>query len=206
VSLAAAALVAAVDWVAVAVGRRSIELVTKPLVIVLLIGVAATLSPESGAQWLLFAGALVASLLGDVALLASARWFIAGLGAFVVAHSLYIVGLLIEPGTPDSPVFGLLVVLPVGLLYGSRIVRGASERRGRLLAVAVVAYLLVISGTVVAAGVSGDPVARIGALALLASDAILGWNRFVRPIPQGRLLTRIPYHAGQALMVLSLVG
>jgi len=204
--MAAAALVAAVDWVAVAVGRRSIEVVTKPLVIVLLIGVATTLSPESGAQWLLFVGALVASLLGDVALLATARWFIAGLGAFAVAHLLYIVGLLIEPGTPDSPVFGLLVVLPVGLLYGSRIVRGASERRGRLLAVAVVAYLLVISGTVVAAGVSGDPVARIGALALLASDAILGWNRFVSPIPQGRLLTRIPYHSGQALMVLSLVG
>jgi len=204
--MAAAALVAAVDWVAVAVGRRSIEVVTKPLVIVLLIGVATTLSPESGAQWLLFVGALVASLLGDVALLATARWFIAGLGAFAVAHLLYIVGLLIEPGTPDSPVFGLLVVVPVGLLYGSRIVRGASERRGRLLAVAVVAYLLVISGTVVAAGVSGDPVARIGALALLASDAILGWNRFVSPIPQGRLLTRIPYHSGQALMVLSLVG
>jgi uncharacterized membrane protein YhhN len=205
--LVAASLTAAADWWSVAVGRRQVEVVTKPLVIGLLIGLATTLSPESGAQWLLFTGALVVSLMGDVALLAASRgWFAVGLALFLAAHLCYVVGLLIEPGTPDTPLFGLLVVLPVALLYGSRIVRGVAARHERTLAIAVVAYLLVISGTVVAAGLSGDPLARMGALALFASDAILGWNRFVRPIPRGRLLTRIPYHLGQALMVVSLVA
>lgn len=187
-------------------GRRSVEVVSKPLGIVLLIGAASALSPESGGQWVLFVGALGLSLVGDVALLAPPRWFVAGLAAFLVAHLLYVAGLLLEPGTPDTPVFGLLVVLSAGLVVGGRIVAGAAVRRGRVLAVAVVAYLLAISATVVAAGASGDPVARIGALALYASDAILGWNRFVSRLPQGRLLTRVPYHAGQALMVLSLVS
>jgi uncharacterized membrane protein YhhN len=195
-----------VDWWAVAAGRRSVEVVTKPLVVVLLIGAASTLSPESGGQWVFFVGALGLSLVGDIALLAPSRWFVIGLVAFLVAHLLYVAGLLIEPGTPDTPVFGLLVVASAGLFVGLRIARGAAAKRGAVLAVAVAAYLLVISATVVAAGASGDAVARIGALALYASDAILGWNRFVSPIPQGRLLTRVPYHAGQALMVVSLAA
>lgn len=204
--LVAAALVAAADWWAVATGRRPVEVVTKPAVIGLLIGLALTLSPESGAQWLLFVGALIASLVGDIALLGSPRWFVLGLAAFLAAHACYVIGLLIEPGVPDTPLFGFLVVVPVALLYGTRIVRGAAARHGRVLATAVATYLVAISATVVAAGVSGDAVARIGAIALLASDAILGWNRFVDHLPAGRLLTRIPYHAGQALMVLSLVA
>jgi uncharacterized membrane protein YhhN len=91
------------------------------------------------------------------------------------------------------------------MLVGIPITAGAARRRGQWMAMAVVAYLATISATLVAADASGDPVARIGALALYASDAVLGWNRFVRPIPHGRFLTRVPYHAGQALMVLSLV-
>jgi uncharacterized membrane protein YhhN len=58
---------------------------------------------------------------------------------------------------------------------------------------------------VVVAGQTDLILARVGAVLLYASDGVLGWNRFVTPIRQGRLLTRIPYHLGQGLMVLSLV-
>ena len=100
----------------------------------------------------------------------------------------------------------MLLVAFGSVLVGVPIAAGAARRRGRWLAMAVVAYLATISATVVAADASGDAVARIGALALYASDAVLGWNRFVQPIPHGRLLTRVPYHAGQALMVVSLIA
>jgi uncharacterized membrane protein YhhN len=190
----------------VAAERRSVELVTKPLVVAMLILATTALTPEAAEQRLLFVAALGLSLAGDVALLAPPRWFGAGLASFLGAHLLYVAGLLAEPGASAWPVLGLLIVAVGGLLVGIPIVAGTARRRGPWLAMAVVAYLATISATVVAADASGDAVARIGALALYASDAVLGWDRFVRPIHRGRLLTRVPYHAGQALMVISLIA
>jgi uncharacterized membrane protein YhhN len=175
-------------------------------VLLLLVGAALALTPESSGQRAWFVAALAASLVGDVALLAPPRWFVAGLAAFLVAHLAYVAGILLEPGPGESALFGLLLAGICGAALGVPIIRGALQRRGAVLAAAATAYLLAISATVVAAGASGEPVARIGAVALYASDGILGWNRFVRPLPQGRLLTRVPYHAGQALMVLSLIA
>ena len=88
---------------------------------------------------------------------------------------------------------------------GISIARGAFRRQGIPLAAAVAAYLAVISTTVVVAAASDLSLARIGAVLPFASDGVLGWNRFVAPIRQGGLLTRIPYHLGQALLVLWLV-
>jgi uncharacterized membrane protein YhhN len=183
-----------------------VELVSKPLVVAMLIVATLTLTPEAENQRMLFAAALGLSLVGDVALLAPPRWFGAGLAAFLGAHLLYVAGLLGEPGTSGLPMFGILIVTFGGVLVGVPIAAGAARRRGRWLAMAVVAYLATVSGTVVAADASADAAARIGALALYASDAVLGWNRFVRPIRHGRFLTRVPYHAGQALMVVSLIA
>lgn len=182
------------------------ELISKPLVVAMLIVATMTLTPEAGNQRMVFAAALGLSLVGDVALLAPSRWFGAGLAAFLGAHLLYVAGLLGEPGASGPPLFGILLVALGGVLVGVPIAAGAARRRGPWLAMAVVAYLATVSGTVVAADASADAAARIGALALYASDAVLGWNRFVRPIRRGRLLTRVPYHAGQALMVVSLIA
>jgi uncharacterized membrane protein YhhN len=204
--LGGAGIIALADWWAVAAERRPVELATKPLVVSLLILATVVLTPEAGDQRLLFAAALGLSLAGDVALVAPPRWFGAGLAFFLGAHLLYVVGLLSEPGASESPLLAVLIVTIGGLLVGIPIVAGAARRRGRWLAMAVVAYLATISATLVAADASGDAVARIGVLALYASDAVLGWNRFVRPIPHGRFLTRVPYHAGQALMALSLIA
>ena len=58
---------------------------------------------------------------------------------------------------------------------------------------------------VASAGGSGSLVALAGALLVFYSDAILAWNRFAKPIPLGRIINIVPYHAGEALLVLSLV-
>lgn len=202
--LAAAALMALLDWAAVAWGVRRIELGSKPLVLALLFAAALAVDAENaGLRWFFVAG-LALSGLGDVALLAPPRWFAVGLGAFLLAHLAYIGGLLQVPGGGDSVAAGLVFVGLAGVFVGLPIVRGAGERRGLALAAGVALYLLVISATVVVAGASNLTLARIGAVLLFASDGILGWNRFVVPLRQGRLLTRIPYHLGQGLLVCSL--
>jgi len=203
--MAAAGLVAVVDWVALAGDRRSVGLVTKPAVILLLLAAALAVTPINSQQRTFFVAALALSAAGDVALLASPRWFAVGLGAFLLAHLAYIGGLLQVRGSGESVAAGVVFVVLAGIFMGIPIVLGAARKRGVALGVAVGAYLATISAMVVVAGQTDLILARVGAVLLYASDGVLGWNRFVTPIRQGRLLTRIPYHLGQGLMVLSLV-
>ncbi len=203
--MAAAALMAMVDWVALVGDRRRVGLVTKPAAILLLLAAAVMVAPVNTEQRTFFVAALALSAAGDVALLAPPRWFAVGLGAFLLAHVAYIGGLLQVQGTGESVAAGLVFVALAGLFMGIPIVLGAARKRGAALGVAVAAYLATISAMVVLAGQSDLILARVGAVLLYASDGVLGWNRFVTPIRQGRLLTRVPYHLGQGLMILSLV-
>jgi uncharacterized membrane protein YhhN len=58
---------------------------------------------------------------------------------------------------------------------------------------------------VVCAVGTGNPVAIAGAVSFYASDALIGWGRFVRSYGWGRLAVMVTYHVGQVLLVLSLV-
>jgi uncharacterized membrane protein YhhN len=81
----------------------------------------------------------------------------------------------------------------------------ALRRQQPGLVVPVIAYLGVFVVMVASAGGTGSLVAVAGALLFLYSDAILAWNRFVKPLPYGRLVNIVPYHVGEALLVLSLL-
>ena len=41
-------------------------------------------------------------------------------------------------------------------------------------------------------------------MAFAASDWVLGHARFVGPVPGGRLSVMVPYHVGQALLIVGL--
>jgi uncharacterized membrane protein YhhN len=62
----------------------------------------------------------------------------------------------------------------------------------------------VISAMVVSAGASGQWVALAGAVSFYASDAMIAWGRFLRPIPHGRLAVMVTYHLAQLALVVSL--
>ena len=47
-------------------------------------------------------------------------------------------------------------------------------------------------------------IAGLGAMAFAASDWVLGHERFVGPLPGGRLSVIVPYHVGQALLIVGL--
>ena len=206
-SLVAATLVAAaVDWWAVAGDRRRLELLFKPLTLLLLIAAAWALPQplsEQARDWMLLA--LICSLLGDVLLMADERYFVAGLGAFLAAHLLYGIGLAQFDMAPAALGPALLLVAAAGWLVGRRILAGAAAQSPRLRW-PVALYMLAISAMLVMAFATGLWAAVAGALLFYASDSLLGWNRFVRPLPHGRLGLMVCYHLGQLGLVLALLG
>ena len=66
--------------------------------------------------------------------------------------------------------------------------------------------MAVIGAMLVVAWLTGEPLVAAGATVFVASDAILSVNRFVRPVPHGRLLLMVAYHVGQALIVAGVLG
>jgi len=198
--LVAVAIVAAlVDWWAVANHRRGVEYLAKPAVMIALIGVALAVDTTDGVARGLIVAALGASLVGDVVLMTPDGRFEAGLGAFLVAHALYLVAFL--PYTLTVPtVVGAVVIAAAAAVLAPRIVRAAAAR-SRLLGAAVPVYVVFVSATAVVAIGTGEPVAAVGGVLFLISDALLGWNRFVDEIPHGKLAVHATYHVGQMGLV-----
>lgn len=200
--LALACLVACLDWWAVASSRRRLECVLKPLVIGVLMAAAVAAEASPMRPW--FLAALFFSLVGDVFLLFDARGFLGGLAAFLVAHVLYVIGLSTVELHTAWLASGSVVAIAAGFLLGPTIVRGA-RRRHRVLPAPVTLYLLALSTMLVVAFGTGNLLAAFGALAFLVSDAVLGWNAFVRPVPRARLVIMTTYHLAQVALVASLV-
>lgn len=205
-----AALAAVVDWAALARDNAPIERITKPAVLLALIAAAVVAAPAAGVgtrPWLV--AALVASLAGDVLLLPPGR-FVAGLVAFLVAQLAYLVAFAQLPGSVPGVLVGAALALALIATVG-RVIVPAARRVG--LAAPVAVYLAAICGMAIAATRTGLPVAVAGAWLFVASDATLGWDRFAAPEPPTprdaairRLAVIVPYHLGQALLLVALVG
>lgn len=192
-------------------GWQAVHLVTKPLaltVFILYIANKSLLTFHKSLfiekkRWLL--AAAIFSLTGDVLLMGPSSWFVPGLGAFWVAHACYL-GLMTRDTAwwprPGALVFtgslglAMLVVLWPGLPSG--------------LHVPVVLYVGVIAAmagqALGRAAMLGSTHARrmaVGAVAFLISDALLGFNRFVMPLPWSPLGVLGAYYLAQALLVLN---
>lgn len=202
--LAAALVVAAVDWVAVAADRRPVEYVAKPLTMVVLVAAALALHPAHAGVRGWFVAALVLSLAGDVFLMLPRNLFVAGLGSFLLAHVAYVVGMWREGVAYGRLAIGVAVVAVAMATIGRRIlgaVRGGDEPE---LAAPVAAYVGVISAMVASAIGTGDGWAIGGAGLFYASDATIAWDRFVEARRWDRVAIMVTYHLAQAALVVSL--
>ena len=202
----AAAAMALVDWWAVAKGNRRVELFAKPATMAVLVAVAAVAGERPGGVrvWLVIGAAF--GLVGDVALLGKGEnAFMAGLAAFAIGHLAYVVAAVLVGFDPiwALPGVGFMVAL-LGYRFIGRTVPGARRHGGSVLAGAVVFYAAVISAMVVSSWAAAAWVAAAGAVLVAVSDWVLGYQRFVAPLPGRRLAVIVPYHVGQALLILGL--
>jgi uncharacterized membrane protein YhhN len=210
-------MVAAVaDWVAVAKGWKKIEYVAKPITMVLLFGYLTLAGGFGAAPLICFELGIFFSLAGDVFLMFSDRWFIAGLVAFLLAHVAYIIGL----NTPFGEL-SLLWAVGIGVVLAlttarilRRILAGLHEKGQPQLAVPVVVYGTVITLMLLSAimtlyrldwKTSAAGLVSLGAILFYFSDVILAWNKFVKPINNGRVMNMVAYHLGQIALVAGVV-
>jgi uncharacterized membrane protein YhhN len=204
--LLALALVAAVgDWIAVHQEAKGLEYVCKPLTMVLLIGAAVALDPQDPTVRAWFVVALVLCLAGDVFLMLPDDRFVFGLGAFLLGHIAYIVGMHVEGVDGARFLVGIVLVMAVLAVIGTAILRGVRAGPDPGLAGPVVAYMFVISAMVASAIGAGNAAAIVGASLFYVSDALIAWNRFLRATPHAHVAIMVTYHLAQVGLVLSLV-
>ena len=131
--------------------------------------------------------------------------FLAGLVAALVEHLAYIAGFRTRELELGLLVVAVLIALVSVGVFLPPIYRALRAGHPSLVW-PVFAYVAVFVVMVASAGGTGSLVAIAGALLFFYSDAILAWNRFVRPLPMGRIVNIVPYHLGVALLVLSLLS
>ena len=212
VLLIVAGLAALTNWWAVSdpanARKHRIEQWAKPITMALLIGVAATAgSPDDGVRIALVTGGVL-GLVGDVALLGDSELrFMTGLGAFALGHLAYALAAVQIDVTPWALVGAAFMGALLAYRFVSRVVPGARREGGGALAGALMFYGVVISLMVIAAWgmfATDSPawLAAIGAMLFAISDWVLGHRMFAGPLPLGRLGVMVPYHLGQALLIL----
>lgn len=203
--LALALVVAAGNWIAVERDVRPLEYVCKPLTMVVLIAATLALDVDQGAVRTWFLVALALCLIGDVFLMLPQDLFVFGLGAFLLGHVAYVVGMHVDGVTIERLGIGLVVVALAMAVLGVRIVSAVRAGEEPELTGPVVAYMLVISAMVASAFGTGHGAGILGASSFYASDALIAWNRFIGATSHHRLTIMVTYHLGQVGLVLSLV-
>lgn len=155
----------------------------------------------TGAPWLLVA-ALALSALGDACLAQEGEIsFVAGLGSFLLAHIAYAVVFFTHgAGWGAASMLVLAAIVVFSLVYGGYLVGNAAQ-----LAAPVAIYVLAIAVMGFGAATMGGLV-LLGAVLFMASDAILGAEKFLLPDDHGILKTSAPavwifYFAGQAMIL-----
>ncbi len=202
--LGVTAAIAVLDWVAVVHSSTRIEYAAKPLVMVGLILVALALNPVSNVERWLFVSALVLGLISDVFLMLPGDLFLPGLVTAFVEHIAYIAGFRARELDLAWLVVGAVIAVVSAAVLVPIYVRALRTSQSSLVG-PVLAYMAVFVVMVSSAGGTGSLIALVGALLFYYSDALLGWYRFVEPLPWGRPVNIVAYHCGQALLVLSLV-
>jgi uncharacterized membrane protein YhhN len=101
-------------------------------------------------------------------------------------------------------------VLFVALLFSWRVlpsvVPAARASGGGAMMLAVLFYAAIIAAMVVTATGTGRWLAIVGAALFAVSDWVLGQRQFVGPHTFHRLSVMVPYHVGQTLLILGLLG
>jgi uncharacterized membrane protein YhhN len=210
-----AILFAILDWIAVACSWRKIEYFSKPGVMVIILAWLFLIGGTGqGIVW--FWVGIFFSLAGDIFLMLPKEQFLAGLISFLIAHLAYILGF--NQNIPPLNLATLVILIFIFILSSAlyqRLSIALEDKGKQRLLIPVTIYLIVISSMLFSAFVTlirvewqelPSILVAFGALLFFISDSILAWNKFIHPLPRGKLITRICYHAGQFLLILGAVS
>jgi len=181
-------------------GLRWLHYLCKPAATLLVLARAAQGERGPYRRWILVG--LAFSLVGDICLMLPVDAFVAGLGAFLLAHLAYIVAL--RRGVRAG---ALAVSVPLLAVYAAGNVFGLWPHLPAPLRVPVIAYTVVLAcmaALALARGIKpprgarrGAGVAALGALLFVASDSLLAWDRFAGPLPYAVFGVLATYYAAQ---------
>lgn len=144
---------------------------------------------------LIFLG-LLFSAGGDIALdLDRGRYFVHGLGLFLVAHIFYTAAFLQGGWLTDRLTLTVISILVVYAVAMSLLLR---PKLGNL-AVPVYLYIAVITAMGISASFRGLWVLA-GALIFMLSDSMIAINKFLQPIPGSNYWIMITYYLAQYLI------
>jgi len=170
------------------------SLLVKALPVLILLGVA-WVSLQGKAR-VFMAVALLLSACGDIFL--EMDMFTPGLASFLVAQLSYAWYFFSQRDTRTMPYARLVVVLAIMLSVSYPVVANAGD-----IIIPVAVYMSAICLMGVGAALYRQPstILFAGALLFVASDSMIGINRFVLPLPGSRYPIMITYYAAQLLIL-----
>jgi len=207
------------DWLAVGFSWIRIERVTKPLAMILvIIWTIAAAGWSMQTMLVLLMLAQLFGLAGDILLMLPSRWFLMGLGAFLVGHLLYIsllvwnIFLAVQVnGYSELSLWWVLLILIIWaavLLSFYRVVAPKSPRltMPQLLWMPIQVYGWILSGVFILsilAFIFAPTFSMsliflpVGAFLFYISDSLLAYDRFKRKMPKVRIWVMMTYHLAQ---------
>ncbi len=204
-------VLAIIDWVAADRKIKPLEYFAKPATMLALLWWVWQ-TTGLGGEMLWFSIGAAFCLAGDIFLMLPVDMFILGLVSFLVGHVFYIIGL--NNVGPYINFVGVIEIILIGVYVGwlfPILAKGLKEKAKTSLKIPVLVYTLVISLMVYSAIMtwsrSGWPNAAalavsLGAILFYASDSMLAWDRFVKPLSHARLRVMTTYHLGQVGIIL----
>lgn len=211
-----ALIFALLEAIAVSKNIQRLEYIAKPAVMIcLFLWLYTSTGLQGNTLW--FGLGILFSLAGDILLMTSLnRAFLFGLLAFLLAHLFYISGFGSEltAMTAWSLILAIFIAINVGRLL--RRIVGAMRSKGEAhRVVPVILYGTVISVMLYAAmSTIYNPAwttgaaffVSLGAFLFCTSDALLAWDRFVSPVPNGRVWNIVLYHLGQIGLIAGVIS
>lgn len=199
------------DWASTWKGWKIRLYIAKPATLLFLIFWTVQVTQwQGGMIW--FGIALVFSLIGDIALMLNPRYFMVGLGAFLMAHLSFLVGFNQQLPSLNIGTIAMAILVGVSAVFVLSALKPGVLRvpRGKRFLTAVVSYGLTLALMVFSAlttffrtewSLVSAILVSVGAVLFYISDTTLGYDRFVRKLKHGQSYVHLTYHLGQIGLV-----
>ncbi|AWE06116.1 lysoplasmalogenase [Lysinibacillus sp. 2017] len=178
----------------------SLKMVFKllPMLLLIVLAFATKVQLKAPYYWLVSIG-LIFCAIGDYTL----QWFIVGLSFFLIGHIFYIFAFR-STNVAKTPLYVKVLLSIYGAIMLIWIAGSLFQKGDTVLAIAVIAYILVILTMGWTSFRTGSKYAIIGAVLFITSDSILATNRFMFDVPYAHELIMFTYYGAQFFLMLSI--